>query len=143
MITEKQHAKIRLLSDTELYPQAITFMRGIARTLPATQINGLLNVSLGSTYDQLLVFIAHQSGRTTWRRGEQHIPLFYKELKKKLEELGQYIPSIVKLGAEKPSLEDEQALKMELARAFIQHLLAENGYMEAMRSANNAKTALR
>lgn len=143
MITEKQQVKIRLLSDSELYPQAVEFMHGIARALPSTQINGLLNVSLGSTYDQLQQFVEHQRERTTWRSSEQHIPIFYRELAKKLKELERYIPSIIKLGQEKPSREDEQALKMELAREFIQHLLAENGYMGAMRAANDARTARR
>ena len=81
--------------------------------------------------------------RTTWRSSEQHIPMFYKELTKKLKELELYIPFIIKLEEEKPSGEDEQALKMELAREFIQHLLAENGYMGAMRAANDARTVCR
>ena len=33
MITEKQQAKIRLLSDTEMYPQAVEFMHSIARRI--------------------------------------------------------------------------------------------------------------
>jgi len=74
MITEQEQKYIRLLSDTELYPQAVEFMRGVARTLPPTQINGLLNVSLFNTYDQLKKFIEHQRTRTTWRRGYEHIP---------------------------------------------------------------------
>ncbi len=57
MITEQEQEKIRLLSDTELYPQAVEFMRGVARQLPQTQINGLLNVSLANTYDELEEFI--------------------------------------------------------------------------------------
>lgn len=143
MITEKQQAKIRLLSDTKLYPQAIEFMHGIARPLPTTQINGLLNVSLASTYDKLLEFVDHQRIRTTWRSSEQHIPMFYRELGTKLQELERLVPSLIQLEKERPSQKDIQALKMELAREFIQHLLAENGYMGAMRAANDARATRR
>jgi hypothetical protein len=44
MITEQEQGKVRLLSDIELYTQAVEFMHGVARPLPQTQINGLLNV---------------------------------------------------------------------------------------------------
>lgn len=138
MITEKQQAKIRLLSDTELYPQAVVFMRGIGRPLPATQINGLLNVSLANTYDQLERFIEHQRTRTTWRREDAHIPDFYKRLAQTLKQLEAYALSIMKSRAEQPSSEDMQTLKMLLAREFIQHVLAENAYMGATRAFQNA-----
>jgi hypothetical protein len=51
MITEQEQDRIRLLSDTELYDQAEHFMRGMGRPLPASQINGLLNISLNNSYD--------------------------------------------------------------------------------------------
>lgn len=138
MITEKQQAKIRLLSDTELYPQAVVFMRGIGRSLPSTQINGLLNVSLANTYDRLEEFIEHQSKRKTWRREDAHIPDFYKRLANKLKQLETHALSIMKSIAEEPSREDMQALKMLLAREFIQHLLAENGYMGVTKAVQDA-----
>lgn len=138
MITEKQQAKIRLLSDNELYPQAIEFMRSIGRPLPATQINGLLNISLANTYDRLGEFIQRQGNRKTWRREDAHIPDFYKRLPNKLKQIEAYVPSIMQLTAEHPSREDMQAVKMLLAREFIQHLLAENGYMGATRAFQDA-----
>src|SRR5258708_20932159 len=139
MIVEKQQAKIRLLGDNELYPQAIEFMRGIGRALPATQINGLLNVSLADTYDGLGKFIERQSKRETWRREDTHIPDFYKRLPNKLKQIIEaYVPSIMQLTAGQSSQEDLQAVKMLLAREFIQHLLAENGYMGATRAVQDA-----
>jgi hypothetical protein len=138
MITEQEQEKIRLLSDTELYPQAVEFMRGVARQLPPTQINGLLNVSLANTYKQLESFIEHQRARTTWRREDAHIPDFYKRLAQKLKQLEAYALSIMKSRAEQPSGEDMQALKMLLAHEFIQHLLAENAYMGATRAFQHA-----
>lgn len=134
MITEQEQGKIRLLSDTELYPQAVELMRGVARQLPQTQINGLLNVSLAKTYDQLESFIKHQQTRTTWRRDDVHIPDFYKRLAQKLKQLEAYALSIMKARAGQPSREDMQTLKMLLAREFIQHVLAENAYMGATRA---------
>ncbi len=138
MIDEKQQAKIRFLSDTELYPQAIEFMRGIGRPLPATQINGLLNVSLANTYDRLGEFIQRQGNRKTWRREDAHIPDFYKRLPNKLKQIEAYVQFIMQLTVEQPSREDMQAVKMLLAREFIQHLLAENGYMGATRAFQDA-----
>ncbi len=130
MITEKELGKIRLLSDTELYQQAVDFMRGIGRTLPSTQINGLLNVTLANTYDQLEKFVEHQRQRTTWPPNAQHVPAFYFKLSQKLKSMeAAYILSLTQYRQEKPSREDVQTLKMLLARDFIQHLLAENAYM--------------
>ena len=138
MITEQEQEKIRLLSDIELYPQAIEFMHGVARQLPQTQINGLLNVSLANTYDQLEGFIEHQRTRTTWRREDIHIPDFYKRLAQKLKQLETTALSIMKVRTGQPSREDVQTLKMLLAREFIQHVLAENAYMGATRAFQHA-----
>ena len=137
MITEQEQTKIRLLSDVELYPQAVEFMHGIARQLPQTQINGLLNVSLANTYDELERFIERQRTRTTWRREDVHIPDFYKRLSQKLKQLEAYALSIMKSRTGQPLREDMQTLKMLLAREFIQHVLAENAYMGAIRAFQN------
>jgi hypothetical protein len=138
MITEQEQEKIRLLSDTELYPQAVELMRGIAHELPQKQINGLLTVSLANTYDQLQGFVDHQRDRKTWPSKERHIPAFYRELGQKLKKIELYVPSIMKSRAGLPSRGDVQTLKMLLAREFIQHVLAENAYMGATRAFQNA-----
>lgn len=138
MITEQEQSQVRLLSDTELYQQAVQFMRGVARQLPPTQINGLLNVSLANTYDELKDFIKSQRQRTTWRREDAHIPDFYRRLEVKLGELEKKATDIMKARAERPEQEDLNTLKMLLAREFIQHLLAENAYMGATRAFQNA-----
>ncbi len=134
MITEQEQEKLQFLSDTELYPQAVQLMRGIANELPQKQTNGLLNVSLANTYTQLQRFIDHQRDRKTWPPKERHIPIFYRELGQKLQKIESYVPSIMKARAEQPSREDMQTLKMLLAREFIQHVLAENAYMGATRA---------
>src|SRR5579872_6232185 len=112
MITEQEQEKLRFLSDTELYPQAVQLMRGIANELPQKQTNGLLNVSLANTYAQLQEFVDHQRDRKTWPAKERHIPTFYRELGQKLKKLELYVPFILKSRAEQPSREDVQILKM-------------------------------
>lgn len=137
MITEQEQEKIQVLSDTELYKQAEELMRSIGRTLPPTQINGLLNVSLANTYKELEEFVEHQRQRTTWPSDARHVPDFYFKLSRKLQSLGSYLPAITQHRQEKLSQADEQTLKMLLAREFIQHLLAENAYMGTRRFADN------
>jgi hypothetical protein len=131
MITEKQLERIRLMSDETLYREAIDLMHsiGTANSLPSTQINGLLNVSLANTYDHLMEFVKHQRDRTTWnKREQQYVPDFYQKLFNKLQSLvREHLPSITPQG--KPSSEDVEGIKMLIAREFIQHLLAENSYM--------------
>lgn len=135
MISEQEQERIRLLSDTELYPQAVEFMQKIGGVLPSSQINGLLNVTHANTYKQLEDFIKHQYMRSTWGFKDQHIPDFYRKLESKLKELDRLVTTITKERAEKPSREEQQTLKMLLAREFIQHVLAENAYKEVQRTA--------
>lgn len=137
MIQEQEQVIIRILSDDELYEQAQEFMRGVARQIPPTQVNGLLNVSTASTFAQLLRFIKHQQERKTWRGDDRYvIPDFYKRLMAKFDgkEFKNYVPLITQARTEKLSLEDEQDIKMALACEFIQHLLAQNAYMGATRA---------
>lgn len=132
MITQKEEEKIQVLSDIELYPQAVEFMRGIARKLPPTQINGLLNVSLSDTYEHLKLFADVQYNRSTWKLSERHIPEFYRRLTLKFKELEHYALTILSSRTEKASAADLAEMNMAIAREFIQHLLAENDYMIAM-----------
>ena len=138
MITQKEEEKIQILSDTELYPQAVVFMRGIAIKLPSTQINGLLNVSLANTYDQLTIFVDSQYKRKTWKTSERQIPEFYRRLTQKFKDLEKYALTILTLRTEKASATDKEEMKMAIAREFIQHLLAENDYMIATNAFQSA-----
>ena len=127
VITEREYEQIWLLSDAELYPQAVEFMRGVGRPLPSTQINGLLNISYENTFQQLIEFAEVQQRRTTWK--DQNVPDFYKRFAQRLKQMDSYVLSIVKEGQKKPTSEHMQVIKMEIVREFIQHLLAENSYM--------------
>lgn len=131
MITEKHLERLRLLSDETLYKEAVELMHsiGTANSLPPTQINGLLNVSLANTYEHLVAFVKHQRDRTIWNRREQrYIPDFYLKLFNKLQNLERHhLSSITQ--QDKLAPEDRERIKTLLAREFIQHLLAENSYM--------------
>ena len=133
MITEDEQRQVRLLSDTDLYPQAVALMQGIGSSLPSTQINGLLNVSQGRVYVVLVRFIERQEGRKTWPQKEEHIPRFYRQLALKLKEFEVVAASILKPRTPPASREDRQELNALLAREFIQHVLAENAYMQETR----------
>src|SRR5690349_10116290 len=111
MITEQEQEQIRFLSDTSIYQQACLFMRTMKGPLSRTQINGLLNVSLNNTYDQLKEFIQRQIER---RSLEEHIRTFYIELEGHLRDLDDQAHSIIEARAH-PSPEDVQVLKMLLA----------------------------
>ena len=141
MITEKQLERIRLLSDETLYKEAGELMRSIgsANSLPPTQINGLLNVSLANTYDHLIKFVEYQRDRTTWNTREQkYVPDFYRKLFNKLQSLvREHVPSITLQG--ESSSEDVEVIKMLITREFIQHLLAENSYKALQARHNNAE----
>lgn len=132
MITQKEEEKIHILSDITLYPQAVSFMRSINKKLPPSQINGLLNISLGNnTFKELKDFVQFQHERSTWKSSERHIPEFYRRLSHKLTELEQEADKLAALRPTEVSVDDRKELKMVFAREFIQHLLAENDYMTA------------
>lgn len=131
MISQQEQERIRLISDNELYPQAVEFISKLSNALPSTQINGLLNVALGNTYYQLHHFIKKQRERR-WQNKEEYIRDFYNKLAAKLTNIETTcLPCITQSRTEKISPEDRQAICMALAREFIQHVLAENGYRAA------------
>src|SRR5438128_617517 len=132
MLTEQEQAQIRLLSENELYPQAIAFMKGLSKPLPPTQINGLLNVSLSCTYKELKDFVDAQHRRSTWPSRDAHIPGFYRGLGPRIAQLERYALTMAANRTERASQEDKEALTMAIVREFIQHLLGENAYREAL-----------
>lgn len=134
MISKKEYERIRLRSDTEFYHQARTFMQSIGGTLPPTQVNGLLNVALANTYQHLKEFIAHQAERKTWKGQEQrYVPDFYRKLTHKLQEIERTVPLIALERQKELSQKEREEISTLLAREFIQHILAENGYQAIQR----------
>lgn len=142
MPTPAQLQKIWLLSDTVLYPEAVSFMRKLVQDqecdpLPASQVAGLLNVAESSKYDELYRFVVHQRDRD-WPSSKRDIKTFYTALEQVLS-----LMQRKRLKDEFHLLADERgrsvsdirqeinALMALLAREFIQHLLAENGALAA------------
>ncbi len=139
MPDQKQLRKVWLLSDTVLYDEAVAFLRKLideqqCNPLPSSQIAGLLNVAETASYDQLADFIIHQRTRD-WPPGMRDIKTFYTALDEALREirssrLREEFHLLDGVGPEKIKQETD-ALMALLAREFIQHLAAENGFLAA------------
>ena len=84
MPTPAQLQKIWLLSDTVLYPEAISFIHSLVEKqecnpLPASQVSGLLSIAESSKYDELYRFVVHQRDRD-WPPSRRDIKTFYTAL---------------------------------------------------------------
>jgi hypothetical protein len=138
-LTSAQLQKIWLLSDTVLYPEAISFMRKLAKDqgynpLPAAQMNDLLNIAESARYKDLEAFVIHQRGRD-WPRSKHNIKTFYTELETYLTQMRvKRVRNEFHLlnntpGGNSEIVQQVDALMASLSREFIQHLLAENGVL--------------
>jgi len=141
MLSHKHLQKIELLSDTILYPEAVAFVRRMiqkerCKPLPATQVNGLLNIALTLKYDDARRFVEHQRERN-WPSNKRDIKTFYTHLEKELTRLEQRLHTEFALTKDergrRVSAEDEQEMLGLLFREYVQHLLAENMLAEAER----------
>jgi len=141
MPTPKQLQKVWLLSDTVLYSEAVTFMRGLVRDqecnpLPTSQVAGLLSIAEASDYGELSRFIVHQRERN-WPPSKRDIKTFYTALEEVLgtmyrKRLTDEFRLLDGVSASERELKSERdALMALLAREFIQHLVAENGLLAA------------
>lgn len=140
MLTEEQLLKIRLLSDVELYDQAVGFMAQFGRTIPASQINqinGLVNITKVGGYSDVLAFVEHQQGRI-WPEKSRYMKAFYTGLAGELRKVRQLADREFRLKNDQQHRglvreEGVNTLMLLLVREFIQHLAAENGYREGKR----------
>src|SRR5690348_7551981 len=112
-LTDAQRKKVWLVSDTILYPEAVSFMDELVnqereKPLPRSQIMGLLNIIRSATYDDVTWYIKHQMERDVHSA-------FYKKLEQRLtamqrkrmqEEFQLVIPQLTK--------KEEDAEKKEL-----------------------------
>jgi hypothetical protein len=142
MPSTAQLEKIWLLSDTILYPEAVSFIRKLVQDqqcdpLPASQVAGLLSIAESTRYDDLHRFILHQRDRN-WPPSKRDIKTFYTALeetlslmqRKRLKEefhlvTGEQGRSVIE------ARQEQDELMALLAREFIQHLTAENGLLAA------------
>jgi hypothetical protein len=135
-LSNEQHNKIRLLSDTVLYNEAVDFVRRFVQEhspLPKSQSSGLLNIAQPNNYPELISFVRHQRDRD-WPSGKVDIKEFYTTLDKELMRLQRRVKDEFHLTSsglsKKLASDEENELMGLLAREFIQHLAAENDLFE-------------
>ena len=128
--TPEQKVQIRLLSDGQLYDQAVTFVKQ-NDTVENKQMAGLLEFS--RSWQELLKFVRHQKGRD-WQRKKAHYADFYTQLEQQLEQLRAKVKSeygMVPHGlTKKETSRHTEYFAGLLAREFIQHLVAEMMWKE-------------
>ncbi len=141
VLKEEQLRKIRWISDSKLYDQAVTFMREFERqkrrTIPSSQLNGLLNITRSGTYADVWEFVEHQQERT-WPERSAFMKPFYVGLAEELKKVEQLTVKEFRLTGNaqqdaKIRSDGFKELMLLMSREFIQHLAAENGYIEAER----------
>ena len=83
-LSAAQLQKIWLLSDTVLYPEAVSFLHKLMREqecdpLPASQVAGLLSIADSQKYDELYRYVVHQRERD-WPPARRDLKTFYTAL---------------------------------------------------------------
>jgi len=132
--TNEQLKKSWLVSDTVLYPEAVTFMRDLndeeprALPLPNSQLEKLFNLVKHSTYDKVNQYITNQINRNMHKA-------FYEKLRKELATIERKrLQEEFQLVIPQATRQEENAARKELmlllTREFIQHLIAENGMLK-------------
>jgi hypothetical protein len=150
MLTQAQLQKIWLLSDTVLYPEAISFIHNLVEEqdcdpLPASQVSGLLSIAESSNYDELFRFVVHQRDRD-WPPSRRDIKTFYTALeevfslmrRKRLKDEFHLIAKGQGKSASELRQESDELMAL-LSREFIQHLVAENGLLTVAAADQRAK----
>jgi hypothetical protein len=145
-----QLQKIWLLSDTVLYPEAVSFMHKLVEDqecnpLPASQVSGLLSIAESSKYDELYRFVLHQRDRD-WPPSRRDIKTFYTALEEVLSLMRRkrlkdefHLVADAQGQSVQEMRQESDALMALLAREFIQHLMAENGLLAAATADQRAK----
>ncbi len=150
MLSNAQLQKIYLLSDTVLYPEAVSFMRKLVQEqecdpLPTSQVAGLLSIAEATRYDDLHRFVLHQRDRN-WPPSKRDIKTFYTALeevlsvmqRKRLKDEFHMMPDIQGHSVIEARQELDE-LMARLAREFIQHLVAENGLLAVQKAEERMK----
>jgi hypothetical protein len=150
MLSNAQLQKIYLLSDTVLYPEAVSFIRKPVQEqgcdpLPTSQVAGLLNIAEAVKYDELHRFVLHQRDRN-WPPSKRDIKTFYAALeevlslmqRKRLKDEFHLMPDMQGRSVSEVRQEVDELLG-RLGREFIQHLVAENGVLAAQKAEERIK----
>ena|ERR1700730_13019148 len=142
MPTPEQLQKLWDMSDSVLYPEAVTFIRRLVKDedclpLPNTQVVGLLNIASAETYSELLRFIRHQCERN-WPESKRDIKTLYSELEKWLTTMrNKRVRTEFHLLTEgltaRETNQELDEIMAKLAYDFVQHLVAENALLATQR----------
>ena len=134
-VTTEQAQKIRLLSDTELYEQAVEFAnQHAASKVSNAQLSGLQNAVGAGDWNEILRYVNNRLGRSTTTGGLKN---FYQGLKEclddllnnRIEKIGLVAKSEGLKGAQKKQMnETKRRYAHLLAKEFIQHVIAEVNY---------------
>ena len=133
-VTVEKGREIRLLSDGELYKEAIDFAkRHQDAKVSNTQLNGLQNAVGAGNLDEISRYVNNRLERDTIY---EELRAFYQELKTYLTVLHEKVERIQLVvrpeeitRAERRQLESEiNRFTHILAQEFIQHLVAEYNY---------------
>lgn len=150
MPTPAQLQKVLLLSDTVFYPEAVAFMQSFVKgdfcqPLPTSQTAGLLNIAEALKYDELRRFVVHQGSRD-WPPSKRYIKTFYMALEEQLTSLrNRLVRDEFHLLTDGQghrivaTSQDADLLMARLAREYIQHLVAENGLLDAKAKAGSQR----
>ena len=150
MLSNAQLQKIYLLSDTVLYPEAVSFIRKLVQEqgcdpLPTSQVAGLLSIAEAVKYDELHRFVLHQRDRN-WPPSKRDIKTFYTALeevlslmqRKRLKDEFHLMPDMQGRSVSEVRKEIDELLA-RLAHEFIQHLVAENGVLAVQKAEERMK----
>jgi hypothetical protein len=145
-----QLQKIWLLSDTVLYPEAVSFIHKLVEEqecnpLPSSQVSGLLSIAESTKYDELYRFVLHQRDRD-WPPSRRDIKTFYTALEEVLSLMRRkrlkdefHLVADAQGQSVHEMRQESDALMALLAREFIQHLMAENGLLAVAIADQRAK----
>lgn len=140
-VTVEQAQKIHLLSDGELYHDAVNFAKEhVNSKVSETQLRGLQNAVGAGDSAEIFRYIDNRLGRDTTSEG---LKKFYDELKNYLKGLPEQVEETQlvvrpeKMGrAQRRQVNEEiNGYAYFLAKEFIQHLVAEYNYQRSLSNA--------
>ena len=144
-VTTEQVQKICLLSDGELYKNAVDFVETYysPKKVSKAQLSGLQNAVGASDWHEIVSYINNRLDRNTT---PEDLKNFYQALKDSLNSLRSKVEEaqfVVK--PEKTTRAQDKQVKTEidryaylLAKEYIQHLIAEYNYQRTLSDARDA-----
>lgn len=134
IVDRQAKEKIQVLSDNELYRDALNFVDDQGTVEGRTQLVSLLSYT--QSWDDLSRFVQHQS-RRDWVGRKSYYGQYYTALDSYLRQLYQQVmawfPPSVDYQTKKEVREWNETYAIHVAREFVQHLVFENSYREKQR----------